>query len=453
MKGSGVPVNTEEETARLKEAIEGSKWDRAKQLFAGLRPADQVDALRSIGNEDAGRLLAHMSASEIASVFDRVRDDDASKLAGSLDPVALSHMLDEADPRAAAHLLRELPLERSSDVLSRMEERETVEALLRQRAHTAGAHMTPEFVSLAPTMTVDEAIATVRQRRPPRDTVDMLYVVDERQRPLGQVSLRALLLAEPVVKIKDIMSRNVTCVRFDDDERECARLLSHYHLSMLPVVDGEGRLVGVIPPTESLEVADGQATADMYHMIGLSSAERVFAPFSDSVRRRLPWLSINLGTAVLAGLVVSLFESTIAAAVALAAFLPVIAGQGANAGSQTLTIIVRSLALGEVTLQNVRRAILKESLLAVANGAVIGLLAGIVACVWMGDVWFGVVLAVSMFLTMIVAGVSGALSPVVLKALGIDPALASTVVVTTITDVAGFFFLLGVATLMLGYIT
>jgi len=173
----------------------------------------------------------------------------------------------------------------------------------------------------------------------------------------------------------------------------------------------------------------------------------------DSIRRRLPWLCINLGTAILAGFVVNLFESTIARVVTLAAFIPIIAGQGANAGAQTLTIIVRSLALGEVSFKNARKAILREVTLATVNGLAVAFLAGAVAYLWKGDLWLGVVLAAAMFLTMMVAGLSGALVPLILKLLRIDPALASTVVVTTVTDVCGFLFLLGVATAMINYLT
>jgi magnesium transporter len=192
----------------------------------------------------------------------------------------------------------------------------------------------------------------------------------------------------------------------------------------------------------------------MYHMIGLSGHERIFGPMQDSIKKRLPWLLFNLGTAVLAGLVVSLFGSVIAQAVVLAAFIPIIAGQTGNAAIQTGTIMVRSLALGEVTFKNMRKALFKEVGLAAINGLVVALVAGLVALGFLQgkDLWLMPVMAVAMFLSMIVAGLSGTLIPLGLKLLGIDPALASTVIITTITDILGFLLLLGAAALAVQYL-
>lgn len=301
-------------------------------------------------------------------------------------------------------------------------------------------------------MTAAEAIAFLRKLKPPRETIDVLYVTDGAKRLLGRLTLRELILADPQSRISELLNPEVLSVLSSTDKHECARLMGRHDIASLPVVNQDQQLLGIIRLKECVTAAEESATEDMYHMIGLSGHERVFGPMKESIRRRLPWLCLNLGTAILAALVVNAFESTITQVVALAVFIPIIAGQGANAGSQTLTIIVRSLALGEVTMRNARRALFKEIGLAVVNGMVVALVAGTIGFLWKNDVWLAVVLASAIFLTMLIAGLSGALVPLGLKMMRIDPALASTVVVTTVTDVGGFLALLGLATLLMQYL-
>ena len=198
-------------------------------------------------------------------------------------------------------------------------------------------------------------------------------------------------------------------------------------------------------------VIQDEATEDMQLMVGLSGEERAFTPWQTSIRRRLPWLCINLGTAFLAGAVVQIFEGTIARWTALAIFLPIVAGQGGNAGAQTLTVIVREMALGEMSKGDGRRALIKEAILGVCNGLAIGVLVGVVAYFWKGKAMLGLIVGVAMLLNMIAAALSGVFVPYTLRAFKVDPALASSIFVTTVTDVAGFFFFLGLAAVMLHF--
>ena len=230
--------------------------------------------------------------------------------------------------------------------------------------------------------------------------------------------------------------------------------MERYNLRNLAVVDDEGKLVGVLKIEDMIDVFEDEATEDMYKMIGVGEGERVLGPFWLSVRSRLPWLCVNLGTALLAGLVVTLFKSTIDKAVVLAAFLPVIAGQGGIAGTQTLTLIVRSMALGEISSANARRLLAKELGLGLVHGAVLGVLVGAIVLAWAGsNEYLALVVGLAMFSNMIVAGISGVVVPFSLRALRIDPALASAVAVTTLTDVVGFLIYLGLASLAIGLIT
>ena len=438
----------------LKEHIDRNEWDEAIHLLATLRAADKAEAFSELRGPEKRELLSRISYEELARILENLEKQDAFRLSREVNAAILSNALDRMRPDLAVDVLHSLPPDRAEEVLEGMEQRDEVPPLLEYEDDTAGGLMIPEYVLLTPGMRASEAISHLRSVRPPRETIDLLFVEDTEKRLVGVLTLRQLVLAEPKAKIAEVMEGDVISVGSGADREECARVMERYDLVALPVINEERSLVGIIRLLESLDVAEEEATEDMYRMVGLSGHERVFGPVLDSVRRRLPWLLINLGTAVLAGFVVSLFESTVARLVVLAAFIPIIAGQGGNAAAQTGTIMVRSLALGEVSFRNMRRALFKEVGLAAINGLVVALLAGgiAIAFLWKEDLWLAAVLAVAMFLTMIVAGLTGAMVPLVFKLLRIDPALGSGVVITTITDISGFLFLLGGAALSIAYL-
>ena len=247
------------------------------------------------------------------------------------------------------------------------------------------------------------------------------------------------------------MQRDVKSLHVADDQEKIARQFEHYHYLGLPVIDDDGRLVGVVKASDALEIAAEEATEDMQLMVGLSGEERALSPWTWSISRRLPWLCINLGTAFLAASVVGLYEETIAQWTALAVFLPIVAGQGGNAGMQTLTVIIRDLALGELSPGDGRRVLLKEVALGLANGLVIGLLVGAIGWWWQDSIMLGVVAAAAMLLNQLAAALAGVLIPFGLKACKVDPALGSSIFLTTVTDVAGFFFFLGLATFAMAH--
>jgi len=264
--------------------------------------------------------------------------------------------------------------------------------------------------------------------------------------------LRRLLLVSPPTPLKRIMTTDLISVRADMDQEEVARQVASYNLLAIPVVDEENKLVGVITVDDVIDVIKDEATEDVYRLAGVSSDDRVFTKASESLRKRLPWLMVNLATAFSAALVVSLFEGTIGAYTAVAFFMPVVAGMGGNAATQTLTVIVRGIALGELTWSNTRKALFKEAAVGVGNGLACGLVGGLVVWLAQGDPWLGVILAMAMIINMFVAAVAGTLIPLSLRALKVDPALASSVFITTLTDVFGFFSFLGLATLFISYL-
>jgi magnesium transporter len=332
-----------------------------------------------------------------------------------------------------------------------MAEAADVAPLLAHPDESAGGRMTRGYIALRADMTVDEAINYLRLVKPNTEEAYYLYVVDAADRLEGVVSLRHLVVAPPRTPVSEVMSRDVVAVRAGTDQEECARLIRRYNLLALPVVDEGDHLVGVTTIDDLLDVATEEATEDMYRMVGMAETESFYRPVPSSIRRRLPWLFVNLLTALAAASVVSFFEGTISRFAALAVFMPVVAGMGGNAGIQTLTLTVRGLALGEVSAADAVWVILRELAVASANGLAIGVAVGLTAYVWEGNVYLSLVLGAAMMLNMLAAALAGVLVPLGLKVAGADPALASGVFVTTVTDILGFLFFLGLATAFISY--
>src|ERR671924_1286399 len=388
-----------------------------------------MEAISELGPEAGAALLATRSAEEIAKLAQEIPSDDA------------------------AALIDYLPEELSAAVLDLMRPKESgvVENLLEYDEQTAGRIMNPHVFALNEDMTVGEAITALQSSRDV-EMVFYLYVVDERRHLVGVTSLRRLLLVSPETPLKRIMTPELISVRVDTDQEEVARQVASYNLLAVPVVDEENKLVGVITVDDVIDVIKDEATEDLYRLAGVSGDERVDTPAFESLRKRLPWLGVNLVTAFVAASVVALFESTISQITALAIFMPIVAGMGGNAATQTLTVIVRGIALGELSWSNSRKALLKEAVVGIGNGVVLGLVAAAVAWATRGNPVLGLLLCAAMIINMFVAAAAGTLVPLGLRAANVDPALASSVFITTMTDMFGFFSFLGLATLFMRYL-
>lgn len=413
-----------------------------------LHPADMADELQRMPAEDGRAVLKRLPRPAAAAALDELEKEKAVEFLEEFSAAELSDLLRELQPNAVADLVAALPPARRRTVVAGLpaEKAAHVTALLKYPPDTAGGIMSDRFIALHREQTVQECQEMLRGRFEPRqDEVSYLYVTDDGRRLLGVVPLRDLVFSRPERRIGEIMNREVKSLRTNADQEEIARQFEHYHYLALPVVDEHGRLAGIVKASDALEIAQAEATEDMQLMVGLSGEERALTPWHKAIGRRLPWLYLNLGTAFLAALVVGFFESTIAQWTALAVFLPVIAGQGGNAGMQTITVIIRDLALGELSPGDGRKALLKEMILALLNGLAIGLVVGLVGYLWKGSAALGVVAATAMLLNQLAAALCGVAIPFGLKTLRIDPALASSIFVTTVTDVAGFFFFLGLA--------
>ncbi len=348
----------------------------------------------------------------------------------------------------AADVLKDLDPQQAAEALREMEEPESVIPLLRYPDDTAGGLMTRAVITLRRRWAADEALAELRRVGPHSDSTYYLFVLDDDEMLLGVVGLRELVSAPADTRVGDLMTENIVSVPVTTDQEECARILSHHGFLALPVVDEIGRFVGVITADDLIEVAEDEATEDMYRMVGIMGEEQVFGPASLSVLKRFPWLAINMGTLFVAITVVDFFEPVIAGLVTLAVFLPLVSGEGGNAGSQTTTVIVRGLALGEVGSSDVMRALSKELKVSFVNGALIGLGTGIVAYLWKSDWRISAAIALAMILNFLMGAATGVLIPLGLRRLKVDPALASAAFVTGFTDTFGFLFFLGIVSML-----
>jgi len=314
---------------------------------------------------------------------------------------------------------------------------------------SAGRVMTTSFVALDEKMSAEEAIESLRARGDDDESILYLYVVDDQRALRGVVPIRRLVSARREREIRDLMIPEPVSVHPDADQEEVAQIVARYDLLAVPVTDVDGRMLGLITVDDVIDVITEEATEDMYHLAGLSDEDRVFSPAYTSVRKRLPWMLVNLGTAFLVAWVVGLFQPTLERVVAFAIFMPVVAMLGGNAGIQSLTVITRGIALGEIEFSSGLQAAWKEIAVGLSVGTLVGGVAGGIAWATVGSPVIGAALGLAMIATMSVAGLMGAAVPLILKALRLDPALGSGVIVTTFTDVVGFLSFLGIGTLLL----
>ncbi len=405
------------------------------------RPADVAEVLDALSSEQATDLihwlfLRHAAAEPLGEMD----PDDSAELVVQLDRKEASEILSRMDPDDAVDLLLELPEDVQGELLSRLSrsDAKVLSDLLAYPPDSAGGLMTPEIVPLPLSITVEQAIARLRRLIEDAEPVHYAYAVDDRGHLQGVLSLRDMALASPSSNLKDLVIRDAISVPVDADAEDVARIFDKYDYSALPVVDDAQVLLGVITFDDVIDVIRAEATEDIYGLAGVPSEEAVDSSWSRSLRLRLPWLYVRLFTAMAAAVVVGLFEATIAKIAALAVLMGIIAGQGGSAGMQTVTIITRGMALGELDRVKGWRLLVKETLLGIANGILIGATVGAVAYLWKGEFLLGLAVFLAMTLNMVIAGACGVAIPLIVRRLGKDPALVSGIFLTTVTDVLGF---------------
>ncbi len=437
----------------IRDLVESNAAREAVVRLTTVHPADAADVITGLDGGVRAALIPILERAPLARIIEYLPDEDRAAVIEEIGLPELAALLDEVDDDIVADILHQLPKERADEILRSMTRAALVAPLLRHADETAGGHMTRAFVSLSGTWTAERAIQYLRRVRPDADSAYYLYILDAAQKLEGIVSLRDLIIASPSSPLAEIMNRDVHRARDDMDQEEMARLVQRYDLVALPVVDAQDRLVGVITVDDVLDVVQQEATEDILKLAGVGANETALSTLNESMRRRLPWLIVNMFVALTAAFVVSLFEETIAQVAALAAIMPIIAGQGGNSGIQTSTIIVRGLALDEIDVSDLLNVLRKEIALGTVKGALFGGALMGISWLWYENPTLSIIAGGAMFINMLVASVGGVLIPMTLRyVLRVDPATAAGVFDTMLTDIMGFFIFLGLSTLLLSQI-
>ena len=439
----------EQTCQELTDMVERQQMELAGTRLDLFHPADKAEALESLADSIRDRLLAHLGDEDIAEILEYLDEEPRQRFISHLDDAALARILVCVDDGVAADIVEELPDDRVNLVLSQLANREEVSELLTLPEDCVGRWMSREFLALQADWSVEEAFAHLRQQNPDTGEHFYLYTVDEQGRLAGVVSIRSFITASPQARLRDFMVTDVIRLEVTTDQEQAAERIRHYGLLALPVVDETGQLVGLLRADEVLQVQVEEATEDIYLQVGLGADASPFSPVIEALKVRVPWLLTNLVIGFFSALIVSRFEDTISKAAVIAALMPVVAGHGGNTGSQTTTLVVRGLALNEIGRRDVTTVVRKEVAFGLLYGLLAGSLTALLAYVMDRNLGLAGIVFLAMSGNILMATLGGSLIPVILKHFKIDPALASTVWLTTLTDWIGFLLLLGLGTLWL----
>ena len=444
------PDDKDESIERMVDLVRTGEMPAFIRRAHDFEPADLADVLAALDGRErvtaVNALPAELSSQALIEMPDEAH---AEETLAALAPGRAAEIVEELEDDDAADILGELPIADQERILSEVEDRADVDRLLRYDEETAGGLMTSHTVTVSSTDTVAQALDEIRRQAEEVTEFYQVFVVDHDRRLVGILPFKDLVVSKPERVIGEFMTDADITVRPDVDQEEVARLMARYNLPSVAVVDEMGRLLGRVTFDDVIDVVEAETTEDLLKFGGVSPDEELAAGWSEAVRSRLPWLLVNLATAFLAGGVVFFFQSTVQRTVALAVWMPIIAGMGGNAGTQALAVTVRRLALGLIPPHLFVRVVGKEVLVGIINGLVVGVVVGIVAALLGEGTRLGLVVFLAMVGNLLVAGFAGAFIPIVLERLGIDPAIASSIFVTTFTDVCGFLLLLGLAGAML----
>jgi magnesium transporter len=427
---------------------------------------------------DVAHQIEEMPASEGAQVLENLPRQLSADVSEYLDPNTAAGVLAEMDPAQAAAVISTMEPPEASMVLSAMEPDDRVDILAHIRgplheqllgempteeaaetrnleqypSDTAGGIMTPDVTALDEHLTVGQAIEELRRLNEQLEQMFYVYVVDKRKHLVGVLSMRDLIMSRPDRRLSQIMRQNVVSVPATMDQEEVARMFRDRNYLAMPVVDGRNRLLGIITVDDVVDVMQEEATEDVQRMFGVGAEERLTSPWHFSFRKRVGWLVVNLATAFMAGWVVSLFDSTIDRLTVLAVYMPIVAGMGGNTSAQAMAVAIRGLATGRVDRTILRHMIAREMTVGLLTGIAIGLITAAVATLWQRKPMLGLVVGLALVINHTLAAMTGAGIPMLMKRLGFDPAQSATIFATTVTDIAGFFSLLGLAYLFMKHL-
>ena len=443
-------INTELVRA-VEEALGDGRSTDLHGLLEPLRSADFADLMVVLSRENRRRLVVVLGDNLDPEALIDLEGSILEDLLEAISPHAVARAIAELDTDEAVHLLEEMDDNKREQVLSNVPAPNRAAALegLSFPEDSAGRLMQRDLIAVPAYWSVGQVIDYCRETQNLPDEFYEIFIIDPHHQPIGRVALNRLMRTRRPVLMQEIMEARATTIPVDLDQEEVAFLFQQYRLASAPVIDGAGRLVGVITFDDAAAVQEEEAEEDFMRLSGVSSETDLSDTALRTTRARARWLLVNLGTAILASMVIALFDATIEQIVALAVLMPIVASMGGNAGTQTLTVAVRALATRELTAANALRVVGKEFVVGGLNGVLFAILVGVVAAIWFSAPTLGIVIASAMVINMLVAGLAGTLIPLGLQRASIDPAVSATVFLTTITDVVGFFVFLGLAALFL----
>jgi len=448
----------EEETkhlGQLKKWISLNREFDIIDLFSSLHPADIADLIDNLEEQEKIQLFSLLDVEKASDVIPELSDISREQILEDISDKKLTEIIDEMDSDDAADVIAELSEDQARTVLDGIEPDESrgLKNLLKYEEDTAGGIMQSELVSVHSNATINNALSAVVQASDEIENVYNVFVVNRDEKFVGAIPLQRLITSKRNSPVIEAIDKAIPSVNVDVDQEEVARMFEKYDLVDLPVVDSNNKLLGRITVDDIVDVMEEETSEDIYRIAGLDEDDNIFNDPGESIKKRLPWLYLNLLTALASALVIGFFENTIQMVIALAVFMPVVAAIGGNAGSQTLTLIVRGMALGEVTFENSKKALYNQIVVGIFNGVAVGVVIGVIAYLWKGMPVLGLVLGLAMIINVFAGTLIGTLIPLILKWLKADPALGSHIFVTAFTDAFGFFAFLGLATIFLKLLT
>lgn len=433
------------------EALESGRLVTIRRMVNELHAAEIAHLLESLPPSERELVWEMVEPDKDGDILSYVNDDVRAKLIHQMETDELVAAAESLDTDDLADILQDLPDMVIHEVLQSMSEQDRfrLEAVLSYPEDTAGGLMNIDTVTVRPNVTIDVVLRYLRLRGQLPEMTDYLYVVNRNDKFLGLLSLADIVTKDPGLMVGQVMIHDFEPIPANMSAREVAGLFERRDLITAPVVDDDGRLLGRITIDDVVDVIREEAEHSIMSMAGLDEEDDIFAPVVVSSRRRGIWLGINLITALIASWVIGLFDATIEKVVALAVLMPIVASMGGIAGSQTLTLVIRGMALGHIGSANAKRILTKELAVGGLNGLLWALVVAVVSTLWFGNYMIGVIIAAAMLINLVAAALAGATIPLFMRRMGIDPALSSSVVLTTVTDVVGFFAFLGLATMVL----
>lgn len=446
----GVPELDEGRVAAVRLAIATGDATRLRELFEPLHPADVADLLEQLEAGERRELLLLARDLIDGEILSELDEDLRESVIDFLPKEQLAEAVRELESDDVVDLLEDLDEPKQEALLDVLEvgDRAAVEKALSYPEFSAGRLMQREVVAAPEHWTVGDAIDHLRSKDDLPGQFYHVILVDPRFSPVGYVTLGRLMSSARTTQLADLVETSFRTFTVDQEEGDIAYAFNQYHLISAPVVDDDGRLVGVITIDDAMAVLDEEHEEDVFRLAGVGD-ESLSNSTLEIVRRRFPWLAVNLATAILASIVIAIFDEVIAAVVALAVLMPIVASMGGNAATQSMTVAVRALATRDLTASNALRVVRRESVAGLLNGLIFAAIMAVVGIIWFGSPLIGVVIAIAMVVNLLVAGLAGVLVPLALERFGVDPALASGTFVTTVTDVVGFFVFLGLASVVL----